>query len=281
MARTRSINPAAPTDEDVATLSLAARYLWAFLPCHADREGRLRDQAFRLKLAILPTEAVDVNALLDELAERRHIERYRGSDGRRYIQIRSFHRYQNPHKNEVPSEIPAPEGGIEPDTIATLCEDSGAAREKVDRAPALSGSESGSSGPLILWSSESQSAPRRPEPPASPPVLEFPTAGKPSAWPLTAGMVATWAGLFPGTAVETECRAALAWILASPERKKTAKGMTRFLVGWLGRSQNRGVSRIGANGAQQAPPRKSWLEENNNAAIAEAMALSSRKRGAQ
>jgi len=129
-------------------MSLAAKYLWAYLPCHADRAGRLRDAPFRLKLAIMPTEQVDLDALLDELSGRRHILRYVGGDGRKYIQIRNFHRYQNPHRNEAASDIPAPVGTIEADILATLRDGSGTAREKVDRAPALSGSESGSSGPL-------------------------------------------------------------------------------------------------------------------------------------
>jgi hypothetical protein len=105
MARIRSINPCAPLDEDVATMSIGARLLWAFLPCHADRDGRLRDSAFTLKTQIMPADPVDVEVLLKELAERRHIIRYE-VDGRRYIQIRNFRKHQNPHKNETPSTIP-------------------------------------------------------------------------------------------------------------------------------------------------------------------------------
>ncbi len=107
MARTRLINPAAPMDEDVARLSMAGRLLWAYLPCHADREGRLKDSAFTLRAAIFPGDTVDVDALLAELAAARHIVRYE-VDGRRFIQIRNFAKYQSPHKNEAPSSIPAP-----------------------------------------------------------------------------------------------------------------------------------------------------------------------------
>lgn len=107
MARIRSINPTAPMDEDVAKMSMAARYVWAYLPCHADREGRLKDSAFTLKLAILPADNVDMESILAELAAQRHIIRY-SVDGRRYIQIRSFHRHQTPHTREVDSSIPAP-----------------------------------------------------------------------------------------------------------------------------------------------------------------------------
>jgi hypothetical protein len=105
MARIRSINPSAPKDEDVARLSLAARYAWAFLPCHADREGRLRDSAFTLKAEIFPGDQVDMEALLAELAAAGFIVRYE-VDGRRFIQIRSFLKHQAPHTRETPSTIP-------------------------------------------------------------------------------------------------------------------------------------------------------------------------------
>lgn len=100
-------------DEDVATMSLAARYTWAYLPCHADREGRLRDSSFFLRAQIFPGEAIDMEAVLKELAERRHIIRFQ-ADGRRFIQIRSFARHQAPHARETPSEIPPPPAEGEP-----------------------------------------------------------------------------------------------------------------------------------------------------------------------
>ena len=40
MSRIRTIKPEQPKDEELAALSINARYLFAFLPCHADREGR-------------------------------------------------------------------------------------------------------------------------------------------------------------------------------------------------------------------------------------------------
>ena len=105
MARVRSIHPGAPQDEEVAALSLAARYVWAFLPCHADREGRLKDSAFTIKSQILPGDAIDMEAVLAELASAGFITRYQ-VDGKRYIQVRSFLRYQSPHTREISSVIP-------------------------------------------------------------------------------------------------------------------------------------------------------------------------------
>ena len=79
--------------------------------------------------------------------------------------------------------------------------------------------------------------------PAKPPVLVFPTVGKgPKTWDLTPEQVGEWIDLYPGVPVETECRHALAWIKANSP--KTAGGMTKFLVAWLGRANN-GRGRLG------------------------------------
>ena len=77
-------------------------------------------------------------------------------------------------------------------------------------------------------------------PPEEPAVLEFPCDGNPSAWRLTGSQLAEWGKLFPSLDLLAECRAALAWVLADPSRRKTARGMPKFLVGWFSRSQNRG-----------------------------------------
>jgi hypothetical protein len=75
---------------------------------------------------------------------------------------------------------------------------------------------------------------------ASPTVLTFPCDGEPNTWALTQGQVDEWSALFPSIAIAAECAKALAWVKASPENRKTTRGMRKFLVGWFGRVQNRG-----------------------------------------
>ena len=110
MARIRAIHPRAPQDDDVASMSLEARYLWAYLPCHADREGRMEERPLMLKGEVFPADSVDVAVLLTEMEERRFIVRYRGANGRRLIQIRNFHTYQRPDHRERASVLQAPDG---------------------------------------------------------------------------------------------------------------------------------------------------------------------------
>jgi hypothetical protein len=79
-----------------------------------------------------------------------------------------------------------------------------------------------------------------PDPQEDPEVIGFPCAGEPCWFQLRRSQVSAWAALYVGLDIEAECRKAAAWIDADTKRRKTAKGMKRFLVGWLGRATDRG-----------------------------------------
>ena len=66
--------------------------------------------------------------------------------------------------------------------------------------------------------------------------LTFPVAGAPGTWNLTVPQVDEWSELYPSIDIRAECRKALAWVKAN--NKKTAKGMPKFLVFWLGKATN-------------------------------------------
>lgn len=90
-----------------------------------------------------------------------------------------------------------------------------------------------------------------------PVILTFPTVGTGGPeWRLRRVQVEEWQALFPGLDVVAECRHALAWVQASPGRRKTAKGMPKFLVAWFTRS----VDRRGSGGAV---PHKAAANEGN------------------
>lgn len=78
--------------------------------------------------------------------------------------------------------------------------------------------------------------------PASPPVIELPaTQGQSVA--ITAIDVAEWADAFPAVDVQQKLRAIRQWLLANPQKRKTSRGMKRFVVSWLTREQDKGGSR--------------------------------------
>ena len=81
-------------------------------------------------------------------------------------------------------------------------------------------------------------------------MLVFPTNGKIQSWALSDIDVGKWSKLFPNLDILNQCQRALAWIEANPDRRKTAKGMPRFLVNWFGRATDRG-GRFSENRSEQ------------------------------
>jgi hypothetical protein len=57
-------------------------------------------------------------------------------------------------------------------------------------------------------------------------------------WEPSQDQVDGWLRSFPNLDILSEALKALAWLEASPERRKTARGMPRFLVGWFSRAVN-------------------------------------------
>jgi hypothetical protein len=77
--------------------------------------------------------------------------------------------------------------------------------------------------------------------PVTPPMLTFPTIGAAGKeWHLTKADLDAWNPLYPGVDVFAQCQRALAWVKADPSRRKTAKGMPKFLVGWFNRTVDNG-----------------------------------------
>jgi hypothetical protein len=96
-------------------------------------------------------------------------------------------------------------------------------------------------GTINVDSSEAKQVRSEPTPPTSSrPVLVFPIVGERKTWELSQEFLDTLAQRYPTLDVLAESRKALAWIEANPSRRKTAKGMPRFLVNWLNRATDSG-----------------------------------------
>lgn len=105
--RARNIKPGFYKNEDLAECSVWARLIFPGLWMMADRDGRLEDRPKRIKAELLPFDAVEVEPLLEELAERGFIRRYE-RDGLKIIQVVNFAKHQAPHHTEKPSALPPP-----------------------------------------------------------------------------------------------------------------------------------------------------------------------------
>lgn len=109
MARARNIKPGFYTNEDLVECSYAARLLFPGLWMLSDREGRLEDRPKKIKMAIFPADAIDIDVLLGELESHGFIKRYE-SDGKKVISIPQFLEHQNPHGKEQDSVLPDENG---------------------------------------------------------------------------------------------------------------------------------------------------------------------------
>jgi hypothetical protein len=107
LARIRSLKPGFFTNEHLAELPFAVRLLFAGLWTLADREGRLEDRPRRIKAALFPYDDVNVNDMLQALAEKGFVIRYT-ADGADFLSIPTFLQHQRPKTDEYPSSIPAP-----------------------------------------------------------------------------------------------------------------------------------------------------------------------------
>lgn len=98
----------------------------------------------------------------------------------------------------------------------------------------------------------------------SPVLGVFPTVGQGgTVWRLRRAQVDEWQAAFPNLDVLAECRKALAWINANPGRRKTVRGMPKFLVSWLSRAVDSGRGRQPSWTPAPLPPsaRDDWFVE--------------------
>jgi hypothetical protein len=129
MARARNIKPSLFKNEILGVADPLYCLLFEGLWVLADRAGKLEDRPMRIKAEIFPyRDGLDTDAMLDWLASNDFIVRYTVA-GKRYILVKEFVKHQNPHKNEIASEIPDPEDiGTKPEEIGSSTEDVRSAR---------------------------------------------------------------------------------------------------------------------------------------------------------
>lgn len=60
--------------------------------------------------------------------------------------------------------------------------------------------------------------------------------------PVTKKEIAMWKEIYPAVDVMQELRGMKGWLLSNPAKRKTKRGIKRFINGWLSREQDRGKS---------------------------------------
>lgn len=217
MARARNIKPGFFKNEVLPDVDFQGRLLFIGLWTLADRAGRLEYRPRRIKGELFPYEECDVMGYVEQLEKLGFLLVYE-VEGCEYIQIVNFDKHQNPHKNEKESTIPAP------------CE------HRADREKA----ESDHADSLIPDSLIPESLPDSAEPPAAhAPAVEHIPLNDGSEFPITEDQVAEYQRLYPAVDVHQELRAMRGWCLANPTKRKTKRGVLKFVNAWLGREQDK------------------------------------------
>ena len=83
-------------------------------------------------------------------------------------------------------------------------------------------------------------------------------ATKSGTWELTDDQIATWQETFEPVDVDREGRIARAWCEANPGKRKTARGMPRFLFAWLSRAARDAKAQQGKPRPGQPPRYTAW-----------------------
>lgn len=100
---------------------------------------------------------------------------------------------------------------------------------------------------ILAPSSDKQSLKQEAEADVEALILNDGTEWKPSA-----ALVAEYVRLYPNVDVKQQFNEMRSWCLSNPKKRKTKRGITRFVNSWLGREQDRGYRRP-STGYQQAP----------------------------
>ena len=92
---------------------------------------------------------------------------------------------------------------------------------------------------IIENPTDSCTEPEEPAAEPEPPFITLPlNTGE--EHPVTTGDVKEYKELYPAVDVEQALRSMRGWLLANPRKRKTARGIRRFISSWLDREQNRG-----------------------------------------
>ncbi len=209
--------------EKIAALSDFEFRLWVGLITQADDAGRGDARPAIIKGRVFPfrerLSIKDIDAALQVLAAKGCVSLYT-VDGKPYFLFPGWVKHQR--VRDCKPKYPEPlENYIPPQSAASCGE--------LPQSAALIQSES-ESNPDI--SAEPQAT-------HAPPVVELPLNDG-DIYPVTQEQAAEWGSLYPAVDVMQQLRAMKGWLNANPAKRKTRRGILRFVNGWLSREQDRG-----------------------------------------
>lgn len=236
---TRLIRDGIVTSDRIDRLTPAAEVCYIRLLLVADDYGRhdgrpaiLRARMYPLRLDRV-TDA-DVSGWLDECERAGLVRRYTVG-GRPYIEIPRF----DQRIRAKVSRCPPPDGSQADDGHVTdTCPADDGQMTGACRLEAQSETKAETKAKSVESTEPGEPASVPTETP-EPIVMTYPVVGPgPAEWPLLASKAREWEETYPALDVASELKKARQWVIDRPERRKTARGMIRFLAGWLQRTND-------------------------------------------
>lgn len=233
--KARFLDPKIWMDDKVLMLSPMAKLLFVAMLTQTDDEGRIQIQSsLGLTLGLSP-----IWPQLGEILTQKLYVPYL-NEGRKYAFAPNWRRYQNP-KYKAKSHIPDPKNGVSEiiaiKDLARFCPDS--------TLIVLSGSGSGSGSGQEKTSCSEPSGPLA--------KVEAIILNTGQEWLPTHGQVEEWTRLYPAVDIKAAFREIRAWCIANPTKRKTPRGVMRFINSWLSKAQN-STPPPPRSGPQHKPP---------------------------
>ena len=218
--------------EEIDSLSWFEEVLFYRLIVICDDFGRYDGRAKIIKGSCFPLKDVtekDIDKALDKLSAVGLVRVYK-AQGRPYLQLVTWAEHQRIRNQK--SKYP----GYTCDCELLLSNDSkGQQKEASDnkcvRNPIQSESKSESESNADICSEQKAAA--------EPPVITR-SLNTGEEYAVTRGDVEGWMELYPAVDVMQCLRNMQGWLMSNPAKRKTARGITRFITTWLQKEQDRG-----------------------------------------
>lgn len=256
MARIRTMKPEFWTSEQVVECSTNARLLFVGMWNFADDGGAMKASTKTLKMQVFPADDFtvdDIQGMVDELKANNLIAEYT-HENVHYWWVTGWHhqRIDRPSYKFPGPLNPNDTVDISTNARRTLDESSSNGSRALDYGKERKGKErKGMEG------NEEADASSCAEPQsAAAPIVSIPLNDK-TDFGISQQQIDEWRELYPGVDVVQELRNMRGWSTANPSKRKTRRGVLRFINGWLSREQDdAGRKSSGGNGTANPQPRK-------------------------
>ena len=242
MARYRTVKPEFWSNDQVLDLSIPARLAFIGMWNFCDDTGRHKASPKALRAEVFPgDDNMSVGAVHDlvvEMMEAGLVDEYQDAAGAYVWQVTGWH-HQKIDRPGPAKYGEKPEGA--PNDPRPFAERSPNARRTLaPEGKVVEGS--GGEGRGTTSCAE-------PDKPAStlPPFIRLPLAKNGDEAEIHTRQIDDWREAYPGVDIEQALRNMRQWLIHNPTKRKTNRGIGRFITSWLAKEQDRG-------GSSRAPP---------------------------